>query len=70
MATAEKPVTRGDIEAKFRQLQGEVETTADSARSYVLIGGIAGAILIVLIVFIFGRRTGRKRSTVVEIRRL
>jgi hypothetical protein len=70
MATAEKPVTRGDIEAKFRQLQGEVETTADSARSYVLIGGIAGAILIVLIVFIFGRRTGRKKSTVVEIRRL
>jgi hypothetical protein len=70
MATAEKPVTRGDIEAKFRQLQGEVETTADSARSYVLIGGIAGAILIVLIVFIFGRRTGRKKSTIVEIRRL
>jgi uncharacterized membrane protein YdcZ (DUF606 family) len=70
MATVQKPVTRHDIEAKFRQLQGEVETTAESARSYALIGGIAGAILIVLIVFLFGRRTGRKKSTVVEIHRL
>jgi hypothetical protein len=70
MATAEKPVTRYDIEAKFRQLQGEVDTTAESARSYALIGGIAGAILLLLIVFILGRRTGRKKSTVVEIRRL
>ena len=70
MATAEKPVTRYDIEAKFRQLQGEVETTAESARSYVLIGGIAAAILVLLLAYIFGRRTGRKKSTVVEIRRL
>jgi hypothetical protein len=70
MATVEKPVTRYDIEAKFRQLQGEVDTTAESAKSYVLIGGIAGAILLLLVVFILGRRTGRKKSTVVEIRRL
>ena len=70
MATVEKPVTRYDIEAKFRQLQGEVDTTAESAKSYVLIGGIAGAILVLLVVYILGRRTGRKKSTVVEIRRL
>jgi hypothetical protein len=70
MATVEKPVTRYDIEAKFRQLQGEVDTTAESAKSYVLIGGIAGAILLLLVVYILGRRTGRKKNTVVEIRRL
>jgi hypothetical protein len=70
MATVEKPLTRYDIEAKFRQLQGEVDTTAESAKSYVLIGGIAGTILLLLVVYILGRRTGRKKSTVVEIRRL
>jgi hypothetical protein len=70
MATVEKPVTRYDIEAKFRQLQGEVDTTAESAKSYVLIGGIAGAILLLLVVYILGRRTGRKKNTVLEIRRL
>jgi hypothetical protein len=70
MAAVQRPVTRDDIEAKFRQLQGEVESTAETARSYALIGGIAGAILLLLLAYFLGRRKGRKKTTVVEVRRL
>jgi hypothetical protein len=63
-------VTRGDIEAKLQQIKGvteqSAETAVDASRS-ALIGGV---ILVILLAYLFGRRRGRKRSTVVEIRRI
>jgi choline dehydrogenase-like flavoprotein len=70
MAAVQEPVTRADIEAKLRQIQGEVESTAESAKSYVLIAGIGGTVLLLLLAYILGRRKGRKKSTIVEVRRL
>jgi hypothetical protein len=70
MATVEQPVTRADIEAKLRQIQGEVESTTETARSYALVAGIAGTILLLIIVYFLGRRTGKKKTTVVEVRRI
>jgi hypothetical protein len=66
----ERRVTRDDIEAKLQQIKGEVDTTADSARSYALIVGVAGVVVVVALAYILGRRKGRKRTTVVEIRRV
>jgi hypothetical protein len=70
MAAVQQPVTRADIEAKLRQIQGEVESTADSAKPYALIAGIGGTVLLLLIAYILGRRKGRKKTTIVEVRRL
>jgi hypothetical protein len=69
VATA-SPITRQDLETKFRELRGEVDNVTESARSYVVAAGAVAAIAVLGIVYLVGRRRGKKRSTVVEIRRL
>jgi len=63
-------VTRRDIEGKFRELQGDLSSAAEGARSKLVVAGGAAAVLVLVIVFMLGRRGGKKKSTVVEIRRL
>ena len=63
-------ITRDDIESKFRDLLGDVESTAESARSYLFTAGVVAAVLVVLVVFLLGRRRGRMARTVVEVRRV
>lgn len=62
-------ITRDDIEAKFRQLTGDVEERAESARSTAVTIGAVLAVTVVLGVFLYGRRRGRKSTTIVEVRR-
>jgi hypothetical protein len=69
-AQAEDRVTTKDIESKFRQIGGQFEQTTESARSGLIAAGIAGAVIIVAVAYVLGRRRGRRRSTVVEIRRV
>ena len=66
----DKQITRDDIESKFRELQGEVDVVADTAVPYVLIAGAALATGVILLAFALGRRKGRKKSAIVEVRRL
>ena len=68
--TQEQRISRGDIEAKFRELQGEVEDVAVEAQNYAMIVGAAIVVGVVVVAFLLGRRRGRKTRTVVEIRRV
>ena len=63
-------ITRDDIESKFRELQGEGEFYVDEARSYALLAGAAIVGGLLLVAFALGRGRGRKKRTVVEIRRV
>ena len=63
-------ITRADIEAKLRQLQGDVETGVESGRDIGRIAAIGGAALGVFIIYFLGRRHGRKKRTIVEIKRV
>ena len=65
-----KEISRRDIESKFRELQGEVESAGESAKSYALVAGAVAAVVVVGVAYWFGRRRGKKRATVVEVRRL
>ena len=67
---SEKPITRDDIEAKFREIQGDIEETAESAKSMAMVVGAAVAVVVVIGVFLLGRRKGQKKTTFVEIRRV
>jgi hypothetical protein len=70
MSTDGAPITRDDIEARFRELNGEVGYEVQSARPQVVTVGAVVAVVIIAIAFLAGRRRGRKRSAVVEIRRI
>lgn len=63
-------ITRSDIESKLRQLQGDVETGVESGREIGKIAAIGGAVLGVFIIYFLGRRHGRKKRTIVEIKRI
>ena len=63
-------ITRADLEAKLREVQGGVTDQAESAKGTLAAAGGMIAFLLLLIVFVLGRRAGKQRSTIVEIRRV
>jgi len=69
MATTAR-VTRDDIEAKLRDMSGELDDKVEAVRPKLITGAVAGVILVALVSYLLGRRRGRARSAVVEIRKL
>jgi hypothetical protein len=68
--SSERPISRGDIEAKLREIQGEATTTGENVRTYVMVGGAVVAVAVVGAVFWLGKRRGRRKTTIVEVRRV
>jgi hypothetical protein len=64
------PITRADIETKLRELRGEATQTAETARNTALIVGAVAVVAVVGVAFLLGKRRGKKKTTVVEIRRV
>jgi len=69
MNTTNGPITRDHIEAKFREIQGEASEVEAESRNSALLVVAAVAVGVVVIAFALGSRRGRRRRTVVEIRR-
>ncbi|MDQ3384460.1 MAG: hypothetical protein M3503_00370 [Actinomycetota bacterium] len=63
-------VTRDDIEAKLRELRGEVDSVGERAKGGVVVVGAVAAVAILATVYLLGRRRGKKRTTIVEVRRV
>ncbi len=63
-------ITRDDLERSFRSIQeGAKAKVQDQKSTLATVAGIGG-VLLVLLVFLLGRRSGKKKSTIVEIRRV
>lgn len=65
-----KKITREDLESKFRELQGDVDDTKAEVASYAAVAAVAAIVTVAAIAFVLGRRKGRRKSTIVEIRRV
>ncbi len=63
-------VNRADIEAKLREIRGEVDTTATATKPTAMAMAIVAGVALLGAAYLLGRRKGKKRSTVVEIRRV
>ena len=59
-----------DIRSKLREISGDVEERAETARPAALTAGVAAMIVVVVLAFLLGRRRGQRKTTWVEIRRL
>ncbi len=68
--TEPQRITRDDLEAKFKAVTGEVESTTEQVRNVAIAVGAAIVVILVLLAFLSGSRRGRRASTVVEIRRI
>ncbi|HVM10708.1 MAG TPA: hypothetical protein VM345_19765 [Acidimicrobiales bacterium] len=63
-------VSRNDIEAKLREIRGEVDSSAQAAKPAALTIVAVAAVVVIGAAYMLGRRKGRLKSTVVEIRRV
>ena len=63
-------ITPQDIENRLKALQGDVQGRVDDKKSTIATTVAAGGMVLLVIFFLLGRRSGRKRSAVVEIRRV
>jgi peptide deformylase len=64
------PITRDDLEAKIRDLTGDMSETVETARGIGVAVAVGTGVLFVVTAYWLGRRKGRKRKTVLEIRRV
>jgi hypothetical protein len=64
------PISRDDLERGFAGIQQGFKKQVDDRKSTIM--SIAGGVglVVVLIVFLLGRRSGKKKTTFVEIRRV
>ena len=67
---ADKPVSRGDIEAKLAQIRGVADDTTEAAEGAAKTGLVVAGVGALVVVFLLGKRRGRKKSTIVEVRRI
>lgn len=70
MAVPDRKITRDDIEAKLRQLKGDVEGDVEAAKPYAVAAAVLGVIAVAGLAYFLGKRKGHRKTTVVEIRRV
>jgi hypothetical protein len=63
-------ITRGDLESKFRAFQGDIQGKVDDKKQTLMAVGAGAGMFLMLVFFLLGRRSGKKKTTLVEIRRV
>ena len=62
-------ISRQDIESKLRQIRGDVDTVGESAKGAGAIAAGVAVVLVVAVAYFIGKKRGKRKSTVVEVRR-
>jgi hypothetical protein len=63
-------ITRNDLESKFRAFQGEVQDNVHDKKQTLIAAGAGVGMFLMIVFFLLGRRSGKKKTTLVEIRRV
>ena len=63
-------ITRDDLQAAFDGVLGEGESAVRAAAPQAAVVGGAAALALVALAYLAGRRRGRKRTAVLEVRRI
>ncbi len=62
-------ITPADLQAKLGELRGEVDDTVAAAKPVGTYVAVGLAVTVIVVAFVLGRSRGRRKSTIVEIRR-
>jgi len=63
-------ITRADIEAKLRSIRDDIEPVGEQAKGGLMAIAPVVAAVLVIGAYVLGKRSGKKRRAVIEIRRL
>ena len=67
---SDRKITRDDIEAKLQELRGEVDNRAEAVKVPAIAIAIGVVVVTIAAAYVLGRRRGKRRQTVLEIRRI
>lgn len=62
-------ITKDDIETKLRQIRGDVETAGEVAKGAGTVAAAVAVVVVVAVAYFLGKKRGKRKSTVVEVRR-
>jgi len=68
--TAPTQISRDDLENKLRAFQGDIKSKVDGQKNNAMAVGAGLGTLLLIIFFLLGKRSGKKKTTFVEIRRI
>lgn len=63
-------ITRDDLQRQFATVQRGIQGKVDDRKSTIKAIAIGAAVVLALVLFMLGRRSGTKKTTLVEIRRV
>lgn len=63
-------ITRADIEAKLRAIRDDIEPVGEQAKGGLMAVAPVVVAVVVIGAYLLGKRSGKKRRSVIEIRRL
>jgi hypothetical protein len=63
-------ITRADIEAKLRAIRDDIEPVGEQAKGGLMAVAPVVAAVLIIGAYLLGKRSGKKRRAVIEIRRL
>ena len=69
MSTPDARITKEELESKFQSLQDDLQGRAADKKQSIMAAAAILSGVVVLVAYLLGRRGGRKRRSVVEIRR-
>ncbi len=69
-ASSDKPISISDIEAKLRDVGKPVETNVAQAKNMAVTGAVAVGAVFVIVAYALGKRRGKRKLPVIEIRRI
>jgi hypothetical protein len=70
MAQTQQRITREDLEAKFRETQNSWQGKLEDKKQTLVSVGVVIGIVLLLLFFMMGKRSGKKKTTFVDIRRV
>ena len=62
-------ITRNDLEQRFQALQDDVTEITETKKASLTVLAVAGIAVGLLVAYLLGRRGGKRRRGVIEIRR-
>jgi hypothetical protein len=68
--SAEEKIEIGDIEAQLRTLTSSAQRAIADGKTNVIVGGLLAVGSMITLSYLHGRRRGRRRASVLEIRRI
>lgn len=63
-------ITPQDLQSKLQAFQDGIQGKVDEKRNTLVTAGASAGLLLLVIFFLLGKRSGKRKTTIVEIKRV